>query len=82
MARIAIFVSSWPRGAIQRLMLNLAAELAAAGHRVDLLAPRGQPPAEGLPQGVRLLELAPRLANLPGGVVNFIGCPPAPGTGL
>lgn len=66
MARIAILVSSWPRGAIQRLMLNLAAEFAAAGHRVDLLAPRGQPPAEGLPDGVRLLELAPRLASLPG----------------
>ena len=66
MARIAILVSSWPRGAIQRLMLNLAAEFAAAGHRVDLLAPRGQPPAEGLPHGVQLLELAPRLARLPG----------------
>ena len=51
LARIAILVSSWPRGAIQRLMLNLAAEFAAAGHRVDLLAPRGQPPAEALPHG-------------------------------
>ena len=66
MARIAVFVSSWPRGAIQRLMLNLAAEFAAAGHAVDLLAPRGHAPAEGLPPGVRLLELAPRLAALPG----------------
>lgn len=66
MARIAVFVSSWPRGAIQRLMLNLAAEFAAAGHAVDLLAPRGHAPAEGLPPGVRLLELAPRLAGLPG----------------
>jgi len=66
LARIAILVSSWPRGAIQRLMLNLATEFAAAGHGVDLLAPRGQPPAEGLPPGVRLLELAPRLARLPG----------------
>lgn len=66
MARIAILVSSWPRGAIQRLMRNLATEFAAAGHRVDLLAPRGQPPAEGLPPDVRLLELAPRLVALPG----------------
>lgn len=66
MARIAVFVSSWPRGAIQRLMLNLVAEFAAAGHPVDLLAPRGHAPAEGLPPGVRLLELAPRLAGLPG----------------
>lgn len=66
MARIAILVSSWPRGAIQRLMLNLAAEFAAAGHAVDLLAPRGHAPAEGLSPGVRLLELAPRLAALPG----------------
>ena len=66
MARIAVFVSSWPQGAIQRLMLNLAAEFAAAGHAVDLLAPRGHAPAEGLPPGVRLLELAPRRAGLPG----------------
>lgn len=66
MARIAILVSSWPRGAIQRLMLNLAAEFAAAGHAIDLLAPRGHAPAEGLPNGVRLLPLAPRLATLPG----------------
>lgn len=66
MARIAVFVSSWPRGAIERLMLNLAAEFAAAGHQVDLLAPRGQPPAEGLPPGGRLLQLAPRLSDLPG----------------
>ena len=66
MARVAVFVSSWPRGAIQRLMLNLAAEFATAGHQVDLLAPRGQPPAEGLPPGVRLLQLAPRLSGLPG----------------
>ncbi|MDD3650136.1 glycosyltransferase [Immundisolibacter sp.] len=66
MARLAVFASSWPRGAIQRMMLNLTAEFAAAGHRVDLLAPRGRPPAEGLPDGVRLVELAPRLADLPG----------------
>lgn len=66
MARIAIFVSSWPRGAIQRLMLNLADEFAAAGHHVDLLAPRGSAPAEGLPANVRLVALAPRLAALPG----------------
>jgi glycosyltransferase involved in cell wall biosynthesis len=66
LARLAVFVSSWPRGAIQRMMLNLAAEFAAAGHRVDLLAPRGHAPAEGLPDGVRVLELAPRLATLPG----------------
>ncbi|GAB4348865.1 MAG: glycosyltransferase [Immundisolibacter sp.] len=66
MARIAIFVSSWPRGAIQRLMLNLADEFAAAGHGIDLLTPRAKPPTERLPPGVRLLELAPRLARLPG----------------
>ncbi len=66
MARIAIFVSSWPRGAIQRLMLNLADEFAAAGHHVDLLAPRGSAPAEGLPANVRLVALAPRLSALPG----------------
>lgn len=66
MARIAIFVSSWPRGAIQRLMLNLAEEFAAAGHHIDLLAPRGSAPAEGLPASVRLITLAPRLSALPG----------------
>ena len=66
MARLAVFVSSWPRGAIQRMMLNLATEFAAAGHAVDLLAPRGHAPAEGLPDGVRVRALAPRLATLPG----------------
>ncbi len=66
MAKIAIFVSSWPRGAIQRLMLNLAEEFAAAGHSIDLLAPRGSAPAEGLPANVRLVTLAPRLSALPG----------------
>lgn len=66
MARIAIFVSSWPRGAIQRLMLNLAEEFAAAGHQIDLLAPRGSAPAEGLLANLRLVTLAPRLSALPG----------------
>lgn len=66
MARIGIFVSSWPRGAIQRLMLNLADEFAAAGHHIDLLAPRGSAPAEALPANVRLVALAPRLSALPG----------------
>ncbi len=65
MAVIAILVSSWPRGAIQRLMLNLAEEFAAAGHQIDLLAPRGSMPATGLPANVRLITLAPRLASLP-----------------
>ncbi|WP_372722122.1 glycosyltransferase [Immundisolibacter sp.] len=65
-ARVAIFVSSWPHGAIQRLMLNLAEEFAAAGHRIDLLAPRGSAPAEGLPANMHLVTLAPRLSALPG----------------
>ena len=66
MAKIAIFVASWPHGAIERLMLNLAAEFASAGHQIDLLAPRGSAPADGLPANVRLAVLAPRVSTLPG----------------
>lgn len=66
MAHLALFVSSLPRGAIQRMMLNLAEAFVARGHRVDLLAGRlaGPRPA-GLPEAVRVIGLDTAAMRLP-----------------
>lgn len=66
MAHIAIFTSGWPRGAIQRQMLNLAVEFRRAGHRVTLLGSRVSGPLPEDAPGFELVDLESRLARLPG----------------
>jgi glycosyltransferase involved in cell wall biosynthesis len=58
MTDVALFVSSLPRGAIQRVAINLACELARRGRRVDLVAARvdGAIP-DALPESVRVVGL-------------------------
>jgi glycosyltransferase involved in cell wall biosynthesis len=55
---VALFLSSLPRGAIQRVAINLACELGRRGRRVDLVAARldGTVP-DALPAGVRVVGL-------------------------
>lgn len=66
MARLALFVSSMPRGAIQRILVLLAREFVALGHEVDLIAARvtGPRPIE-LPSAVRIIDLQTRAMQLP-----------------
>jgi glycosyltransferase involved in cell wall biosynthesis len=63
---LAFFVSSLPRGAIQRVAINLACELARRGHRVDLVAARSDEGAAlELPEGVRVVVLDALSTRLP-----------------
>jgi glycosyltransferase involved in cell wall biosynthesis len=66
MSRLALFVSSMPRGAIQRILVLLAREFVARGHDVDLVAARvtGPRPIE-LPSAVRITDLHTWVMRLP-----------------
>lgn len=66
MARIAIFVSSWPRGAIQRQMLNLAGEFHRLGHAITLLGARIDGPLPPDVPPLQVVNLETPLARLPG----------------
>ena len=58
---IAFFVSSLPRGAIQRMVMNLAQSFHDRGHRIDLVACRidGPRPPE-LSDPIRIIDLGSR----------------------
>jgi glycosyltransferase involved in cell wall biosynthesis len=58
---IALFLPALHSGGAERVMLNLAAELVARGHRVDLvLATAEGPYLDAIPAGVRLVDLGCR----------------------
>lgn len=59
-AHVALFLSLLTGGGVQRSMLNLAAALAAYGHRVDLVVCHAPlEPGKTVPAGVRLVTLRP-----------------------
>jgi glycosyltransferase involved in cell wall biosynthesis len=58
---LALFLPALHSGGAERVMLNLAGELVARGHRVDLvLATAEGPYLEAIPAGVRLVDLGCR----------------------
>ncbi len=65
--RIVLFLSALTGGGAQRRMLLLARGFAAAGHEVEIVTARAEPPAQRppLPQGVTHHPLACPIAGLP-----------------
>lgn len=62
---VAFFASSLPVGAIQDVLVNLAVEFAARGHRVDLVTPRLDAEPSVPTPGVRLVDLDALSTRLP-----------------
>ena len=65
---IALYMEAFTGGGAERVMVNLAAGLAARGHRVDMIVVRAEGPYLALlPPDVRLIDLGCRrsLASLP-----------------
>lgn len=59
-SRIALFLSSLRGGGVERSMLNLAAALAARGHRVDVVVCHARGALrDAVPAGVRVVVLRP-----------------------
>jgi glycosyltransferase involved in cell wall biosynthesis len=58
---VALFLPALYSGGAERVMLNLAGELVARGHRVDLVLAKAEGPyLDAIPAGVRLVDLGCR----------------------